>query len=738
MARYNMLLHSLYFFPIIVISLSHEDAYQAVNIDNANTYRLPNETVPIHYNVRLNPQISESNNTFEGEIGVDFKVRKSTTNVVLHSRNLLIDESVTRVTSNGNDLKWQRHIYDEKRDMLQLSFENSLQPGLYTINMKFTGNLNDNLCGFFRSFYQGRNNSVPFLATHFQKTSARQAFPCWDEPALKATFNISLKHFDNYTALSNMPVSSTEYDEMDGKYWTNFETTPLMSTNILAFVVSDFAHISGLNGTTKIWANEQVIPSVGYFMTVQEKVTMALTKYLNSTIRVPKMDHVIVPWYSAKAAENWGLIIYLEAAVLNKFSNVMTVTHELSHQWFGNLVSPAWWKYYWMSEGMATYLKYFITDQILKDWKLIDALIGEQINSFHADDVSSAIAINEDVIDAKSYKNLMFVYIKPSVIFWMLSNILGEDTFRDGLIRYISAHEYSSVTSDDLWEAMQNALDRSDTPHLDFRVKDVMDTWIEQTGYPLVTVTRNYSTGDTIIRQEPSIFSEDQTRKQWWIPINYATKSAYNFSVTKPMYFLKPDDKDIVIHGIHVDDWIIVNLQHTGYYRVNYDTANWQKVANFLNTGDYQKIHVGNRIQLMDTAFHLMKSNKFAIHLFMDLTNYLRRETDGIVWKYAFTMLRQSEKYIRSPKAEGKLKSHVLDLMKGLLETLNYDEMLLNGDDFFRDVKIEAATIACRFGNPECKAKAKARLHAYLEDPETNSLRNLQIGIVNSNKLVIY
>lgn len=146
--------------------------------------------------------------------------------------------------------------------------------------------------------------------THFQPVTARQAFPCWDEPAIKATFKFSIKHYPNYTALSNMPSMRTEVDEADGKVWTRFETTPVMSTNVLGFVVADYDHIANLDGTVKIWAPKRLLRYAPPRLEFAERAMRELEKYTNISLIMPKMDHVVAPQYTSRATENWGMIVY--------------------------------------------------------------------------------------------------------------------------------------------------------------------------------------------------------------------------------------------------------------------------------------------------------------------------------------------------------------------------------------------------------------------------------------------
>ncbi|XP_076637043.1 uncharacterized protein LOC143349583 [Colletes latitarsis] len=718
------------------------EANENVTKNLVNNYRLPDDAIPIHYNIKL--ELTELNRiTFNGEMEINFKVKRPTPNIVLNSKDITIDKSSTSVKHGNNSLKPNEHIFDDEREMLLLRFEDSLQPGTYTLHLKFIGVFGSDFCGIFTSFYedeQGNNASV--VGTHFQKTSARRAFPCWDEPALKSTFNISLKHLSNHTALSNMPAYLVEPDERNEQAWTHFETTPIMSTNILAVVVvSDFRHISSSDGRIRVWTRADRIHEAAYFLDVAERTTNELTRYFNSSVRVPKMDHVALPIYSAAASENWGLIIYIEAAApynttertQTRMLNTMTVAHEITHQWFGNLVSPSWWKYYWLSEGAATYFRYYITDKLFKSWRLMDNIIFDQMRAFSIDDSSNVHKINNDFIDRRYTRNIYSItYTKTAVIFWMMSHMIGEEVFRNGLLNYIGAHEYGSVTSDDLWEAMQSVLNKTD--YANIQMKEVMDSWIEQTGYPLVTVTRNYTTGNVTIRQEPSPFSRDKTMRKWWIPINYATKSAPDFSKTKPIHWLRPSDKDITIQGIDVDDWIIVNLQHTGYYRVNYDVANWNKIVEYLNSDNYTKIHAGNRIQLIGTAWNLVNLKQLNSSIFVELINYLNRETDPVVWKYVFSHFVNMDKYLRTTDGTNILKPRIRDLMKNFVATIGYEKSS-SDDDFVKLIQMEALNWACVVGDRECKQRANERLIAYIKDPLTN--RRVERFLEREGKIII-
>ncbi|XP_014472210.1 PREDICTED: aminopeptidase N-like [Dinoponera quadriceps] len=715
-------------------------------------YRLPQQVVPVHYDVQLIPHIVEDNFTFNGEASIDVKVLESTDVVVLHTKLLTIDELQTRlarkIEDGVNDVATnyvpRRHDYNNRTQMLTLRFDEPLDIGAYTLDMKFLGIITE-IRGFYRnSYFDNEGNKVWLALTHLQPVSARQAFPCWDEPAMKATFKFSIKHYPNYTALSNMPSTRSEVDETDGKVWTRFETTPVMPTNVLGFVIADYDHVSNLDGTMRIWAPKHLLDFAARHLDIAEKATRELEKFTNSTVPVPKMDHVVAPQHSSRATENWGMIVYRLDVLLydentppevnlnlfmrpidSKLYNTMTITHELAHQWFGNLVSPAWWKYLWLSEGISTYLKFYITDKIFKDWRLMDYFVVDtmqrmiNIDAFRwAEPIH--INITSNIYNAYSDNT----YKKSAFLLRMISHFLREDVFRNGLIKYLRANAYGNATPDDLWKALQDALDESDVPHDDFNVKEVMDTWFEQANYPDVTVVRNYENGDVTVTQKLTRHENQNVEKsyaKWWVPLNFATQSNLDFSSTLATHWLRPQDESVTIKGVNVEDWIIVNKQLTGYYRVNYDTTNWKRIAAFLNSDDYAEIPVLNRAQIIDDAFAMTETGQLDLITFLEIMNYLSRESDTAVWQAAFKIIQQLDIYLQVPEAAAIFKPFAFNLTHKILEDVGFDD---RPDDDPLTVKTRShlGDFACMHGHAECQAKATAKLLAYIEDPVANKI----------------
>ncbi|KAI4503437.1 hypothetical protein M0802_001659 [Mischocyttarus mexicanus] len=719
---------------------SEEDENRDQELSEAS-YRLSGIAVPIHYDIKLIPYMEGTNFTFDGETIIRLNLLNMTQTLDFHSLNLTFDNTRMYLESeDGQKYETIDLTYVNTTQIMTISFEKVIPAGIYSLYTKFTGIINDELMGFYRSSYTNNDGEKVWLVTtQFQATYARQAFPCWDEPSLKATFNVSIKHQTNYTALSNMPAyEQSTIDENDGKIWTYFQTTPIMSTYILAFVVSDFVNISNADGTINVWARNNIQPLVTFGYEVALKTSVILEKYTNSTLPIPKMDHVIIPDYRHGAMENWGLITYAESLFVHnpntstlqeKTMTAMIVVHELTHQWFGNAVSPSWWNHVWLSEGFASYFQYYITDKVFPSWGFIELLpFHLQLIIYKFDKIFYDQPISRNVSTPEEIEKLfgIVLYTKTPSILNMLSHIVTDEVFHKSLINYLQKNQYSNTLPDDLFNEIQIGVD--ETPEIqrgEFRVKEVMETWIYQGYYPLVTVKRNYVTGEATITQEVTKRLTDTNNttdeneinncNKWWIPINYATKTDTNFSSTLPVYWLSPKNDNITINGIDADDWIIINVQQTGHYQVNYDETNWIKLANYLNSPNYENIDVLNRVQIIQDSYSMFITDNMNLTMFLDLYNYLSREVDYIVWRSVFLIFDEHLDYLIETTEGNKLiKPYVLNLMNNLIESVGFD--FVRDDNYKTQLtKSKLRNWACRLGHYKCIKAAETQMKKLLE-----------------------
>ncbi|CAL7935734.1 unnamed protein product [Xylocopa violacea] len=726
------------------VSVQTNDSKTSQNLDEF-IYRLPKNIVPIHYDLKFVPDLSKTF-SFDGEANIKFKVLEPTSSVELHSKNLTLMETAMNLKSeDGNVISPQRYTEYPETDTLNIYFSNPLEIGIYALNLQFSGNLQDDLIGFFKDHYKDSNgNEIWLAATQFESIHARRAFPCWDEPALKATFNISIKHYPNYTAISNMPArEKSKIDKADGKMWTRFERTPVMSTYLVAFVIADFVNISNADGTINAWSRKDRVGYLKFAHEIAQKAVKELELYTNSTVRVPKMDHVVIPEHSVVAMENWGLILYPESSFVynkeqtstkQKFEIIETVIHELAHQWFGNIVGPTWWSHIWLNEGFASYFQHYIMDKIFKDWRIMEYFVGFVVqrsistdSQWHLKAIDEKIAATEEIEDVFSDA----VYNKAPSVLHMLSNIISPEVFRSGIIRYLNKYEYNSANPDDIWNAMQSALDASKVSHDGFKVKEVMDAWIKQKRYPLVYVNRDYATGTITLSQKDfgliDVHEHDETEEyededkqfEWWIPINYATKRNLDFANTRFTHWLKPNE-NLTIRGVDPDDWIIVNKQQSGYYKVTYDNENWRKIGAYLRSNNFTNIHVLNRAQIVNDITELITYKHVEPLVFLEVITYLSQETDYLPWYPMFNFLKIITRVLGSPSA-GPIKDFVLKLMKNLIKDVGFEERV--DDDPLTIIKrVETLRWACDLGHSECRQMATMKFMEHLRNSSATKI----------------
>ncbi|VEN54290.1 unnamed protein product [Callosobruchus maculatus] len=451
----------------------------------------------------------------------------------------------------------------------------------YTVDIKFSGLILDNLVGLYRTHYVDAYGASKWLATtHFQPVYARRVFPCFDEPSFKAPFEISIARRTNMTALSNMPLRETE--PMKGNpdwVWDHFHQTPPMSTYLVAFTISNMESIAAENttgGTTiRVWAPRADLHLTKYALDVALEIVPFMEEYFGVKFPLPKLDMLAIPNFGKAAMENWGLISFRKSSLLfdtnsksikTKSFILAKIAHELSHQWFGNLVTMEWWSDLWLNEGFGTFMAEVVITKLRPKWHSYSSIkIRDTYNTLYADSLKSTHSIQMEITSNTQIEQTFdpIIYQKGSSILKMLNFTLTENVFRKGLQQYLKKYAYSSASQDDLWSLYtRTARNESIIPQT-VTVKALMHSWSTQSGYPMITITRDYSTQTAILNQTKFTENLENTTSDalWYVPVTYITKGD---NTVRVVWLENNRETKLNLTGIGNDSWILLNVDETG------------------------------------------------------------------------------------------------------------------------------------------------------------------------------
>ena len=598
-----------------------------------------------------------------------------------------------------------------------MTFDRELPPGEAALHLRFAGTLNDQLRGFYRSQYRDDGGATRTLATtQFEATDARRAFPCWDEPAIKATFDITLVVPDALAAISNMPIA--DETRADGKRAVRFRTTPRMSTYYLAFVVGDFAAVET---TDEAGVLHRVFATRGkeQFGRFALEHSVRILRYLNDYFGVPyplpKIDHVAVPDFAAGAMENWGCITYRETALLFDPANsaaqarqriLEVVAHEMAHMWFGDLVTMEWWDDLWLNESFASWLGDKTVDHLYPEWAMWTQFVSNSTNEALAlDGLRNSHPIEQQVNDPAEIRELFdaISYSKGGSVLRMLEDWLGPERFRQGLRDYVSAHAYANARGADLWQALERA---SGQPAV-----AVADSWVKQTGYPVIDAQVDRALGAVAVslRQRRFLYDhlldgEEADAAAWKAPVSVADGAGGRAS-------LLMEQAAGAVEAASGAAWVKVNAGQTGFFRVNYAAEEWERLREAIAN---RELEPTDRLGLQNDAYALMRAGRLPATVFLSLARAYDGETDATVLADLASNLRGLHSLLWDDASAGAFEAFARDRFAPAAARAGWDAKEGEGhlDALFRSIALGQAGA---YGDPAVLAEARRRFAAFTD-----------------------
>ena len=594
---------------------------------SAPPHRLPDAVIPERYEIRLTPDLTAS--TFAGEEIVFLNVQEPVREVVLNVCELTIHSasaiSAAGVTTEG------KSALDEANERAVLSFSPALGPGTWKLRLVFSGILNDKLHGFYRSTYKDAKGQSKILAsTQFESTDARRAFPCWDEPAFKAVFQVTLVIDGGLTAISNTGIVRENRLPGTGKKEVVFRDSIKMSTYLVAFIVGEF------EGTEPVWVDDTPlrvwsVPGKRHLAKFAQEIgrfsLSFFTRYYGRKYPGDKLDLIAIPDFASGAMENLGAITFRETALLvdeNSASRAElervadVVAHENAHMWFGDLVTMRWWNGLWLNEAFATFMEMLAVDGWKPEWRRWDSFATSRATALFVDGLKSTRPIEFPVERPEDAAGMFDVltYEKGASVLRMLEQYLTPEVFRQGIGLYLRQHEYSNAETTDLWDALEESSRRP--------VRALMDSWIFQPGYPLITVQEDGKGLNLSQRIFRYLQDEEERDRKWQVPIHL--KLGTKNGLQHQWVLLTGAESRIELP--QPPEWVVVNAGGHGFYRVHYAPNLIDRLKNELATN----LTAVERFHLVSDVWATALCGLTPLKDYLDLIRRFQEEPDHNVW----------------------------------------------------------------------------------------------------------
>ncbi|MBK5215669.1 MAG: M1 family metallopeptidase [Candidatus Pacebacteria bacterium] len=738
--------------------------------------RLPSHISPISYKLTIRPDLESF--TFSGNEIIKINIGKNINKLTLHSKDIDIETASICYKNKDREAKVKnikqftsKIIYDTKLETATLYFKNKINNN-GELHLYFKGILNENLRGLYRSKYTLDGEEKHMATTQFEATDARRAFPCFDEPAHKATFKVSLIVADKHTAISNtLPTDIREHSA--GYKIVSFAPTPKMSTYLLAFIVGEFDFVEGIttkpakeflrSGSSSSLIRGPKNSFAGFVTPVSAKISQTQVRvfttkgkshqakfalevaikslefyneYFDIPYPLPTLDLIAIPDFESAAMENWGAITFRETAILvdeektslsNKQWVAIVIAHEIAHQWFGNLVTMKWWTDLWLNEGFASYMENFCVDTMFPEWNVWDLYIADRYAvALRLDALSNSHPIEIKVNNPEEISEIfdMVSYAKGSAMIRQLAEYIGHDKFRSGLQHYLKKHSYKNTNTVDLWDSFEKI---SKKP-----VNKMMSLWTKETGYPLVSVFKKknefYLSQERFFSSRISAkeYSKSTKKKNLWpIPIKYEGLSTLENCSAEIMNLLMTK-KTVPLIGASIGK---INKEEDTFMRVRYDDITLEKLSGELKKNS---LSTRDRLGIIRDLFALAEGGYIKTDIAMSFALNYKNEKEYIVWAEIASGIRRVYNLISTESVSNKCKNYALSLYSPLAEKMGFEKISgeKNSNTFLRNLAISQAAF---YGDKKIINKAIKLFKNRKETPIRADMRSIIYSIVAAN-----
>ena len=691
--------------------------------------KLPKDVVPRAYVIHLEPNTDDL--VTAGSESIELEVLTPTDRIVINA----VDTEISKVRLSGSGTSEELNPeVDSNAETVTFQTKANLQPGSYELSLTFQSKITEQPHGLFIQYFRIGDQLERLLSTQMEPVDARRVFPCWDEPVFRAVFQLTVKTKRENTVMSNMPVASEQPLGPDEKLVT-FDRTPAMASYLFVLACGKLEWVEDEVAGVKL----RIITTPGkkelgrYALEVTKEILPYYNEYFGIPYPLPKLDQIALPSGFGGAMENWGGITYNEdlllfnpqaSSDLAKQRIFQVMAHEIAHQWFGNLVTMAWWDNIWLNEGFASWMEKKATDHFNLEWKVWVHANNDKQRAMAFDARKTSHPIQQPITD-EAQANSAFdeiTYQKGQSFIRMLENYLGEETFRSGIRSYLAKHKYSNTTTADLWEALEIAAGKP--------IKDVAASWTEQPGFPLIKVKTQCVNGQQIVNLEQTRFligESDNTSLRWSVPVGIVTVS-------------EPDKiKHILLDKLssqfefsRCDEPVKGNAGDVGFFRVSYEPALFSKLKRSV-----LQLRESDRVNLVADTWATVESGDSPASIFFELLGGLGQDDSYAVWQSVIGFertigpLKLVNQLEKDQPGQTKYENYVCTLLGQKLTELTWDEKAGEPIEkrLLRPLLIETLGM---FGDRSVIEEASRRFASFREKPASlnPNLRPAVIRIV--------